>query len=328
MPANLPPPYFEAEKRYREGKTPEEKVDALEEMLTIMPKHKGTDKLRADLRRRIAKHKTDAQQKKGAAKREGSFNIDKEGAAQAVIIGAPNVGKSSIVASLTNAKPEVADFPHSTWNATPGMANFEGIQLQLIDTPPVPMEFTDPGLADLLRRTDLIVIVLDIHTDTLQHLEDTLSFLNTLRIFPSGMHVPSDLRKAPFIKKVLIAVNKIDDEAAEKDYRAFLELCELPIPSMPISILAGYNLNALLRKIYELCEKIRVFTKTPGKEPDRKLPFVLPRDSTLEDLAAEIHKDFVDKLRFAKVWGRKVFDGQMVQRDYVLNDGDVVEIHI
>jgi uncharacterized protein len=328
MPANLPPPYFEAEKRYREGKTPEEKVEALEEMLTIMPKHKGTDKLRADLRKRIAKHKSDAQPKKGVGKRESSFNIDKEGAAQAVLIGVPNVGKSSIVASLTNAKPEVADFPHSTWNATPGMAGFEGIQLQLIDTPPVPMEFTDPGLTDLLRRTDLIVVVLDIQTDTLQHLEDTLSFLNSLRIYPPGMPVPADLKKAPFIKKVLVAVNKIDDEAAEEDYRAFLELCELPIPSMPISILAGYNLNALLRRIYEICEIIRVYTKTPGKNPDRKSPFVLPRDSTLEDLAAEIHKDFVEKLKFAKVWGKKVFDGQMVQRDYVLSDGDVVEIHI
>jgi uncharacterized protein len=328
MPANLPPPYFEAEKRYREGKTPEDKIEALEEMLMIMPKHKGTDKLRADLRKRIAKHKSDAQQKKGGGKRESPFNIDKEGAAQAVLIGAPNVGKSSIVASLTNAKPEVADFPHSTWGPTPGMANFESIQLQLIDTPPVPMEFTDPGLADLLRRTDIIVIVLDIHADTLQHLEDTLSFLNSLRVFPPGMPIPADLKKAPFIKKVLIAVNKVDDEAAEEDYRAFLELCEMPIPALPISILSGYNLNTLLRKIYELCAIIRVYTKTPGKDPDLKSPFVLPKNSTLEDLASEIHKDFVAKLKFAKVWGKAVFDGQMVQRDYVLSDGDVVEIHI
>ena len=233
MPANLPPPYFEAEKRYREGKTPEEKLDALEEMLTIMPKHKGTDKLRADLRKRIAKVKSDAQQKKGVGKRESSFNIDKEGAAQAVIIGAPNVGKSSIVASLTNAKPEVADFPHSTWNATPGMANFEKVQLQLIDTPPVPMEFTDPGLTDLLRRTDLIVIVVDIHTDALHIWKMPCCFSNSLRIFPPGMPVPADLKKAPFIKKILLAVNKIDNEAAEEDYQAFVEFCGRPIPSMP-----------------------------------------------------------------------------------------------
>ncbi|MEM5789567.1 MAG: GTPase, partial [Syntrophobacteraceae bacterium] len=209
MPANLPPPYFEAEKRYREGRTPEEKIESLEEMLTIMPKHKGTDKLRADLRKRIAKHKSEAQQKKGAAKRETVYNIEKEGAAQAVIIGPPNAGKSSVVSALTNAKPEVADFPHSTWKPTPGMALFENIQFQLVDTPPVPTEFLDPGLTDLLRRTDIIVILLDIQADTLQQWEDTVSFLGSLRIYPEGLPVPGGLQKHPFIKRVLAVVNKV-----------------------------------------------------------------------------------------------------------------------
>ncbi|MHC1728518.1 MAG: GTPase [Syntrophobacteraceae bacterium] len=328
MPANLPPPYFEAEKRYREGRTPEEKIEALEEMLTIMPKHKGTDKLRADLRKRIAKHKSDAQQKKGAAKGVSLYNIEKEGAAQAILIGVPNVGKSSLVAALTNAKPEVADFPNSTWKPTPGMANFENIQFQLVDTPPVPQEFVDPGLTDLLRRTDIIVIVIDLHGDPLQHWDDTLSFLNGLRIFPAKVPIPADLKKAPFVKKILLAVNKVDNEKADEDYRVFLELCDIPVPSLPISVLAGYNLAEFLKKIYEIGGLIRVYTKTPGKEPDLKSPFVLHRESTLENLAEEIHKDFLTKLKFAKVWGKSVFDGQMVQRDYVLQDGDIVEIHI
>ncbi len=328
MPANLPPPYFEAEKRYRDGRTPEEKIEALEEMLTIMPKHKGTDKLRADLRKRIAKHKSEAQQKKGAGKRETTYNIDPEGAAQAILIGVPNVGKSSIVSALTNAKPEVADFPHSTWKPTPGMANFENIQFQLVDTPPVPPEIPDPGFTDLLRRTDIIVIVVDIHGDAPQHLEDALKFLGGLRIFPPGAPIPADLRKAPFVKKVLLAVNKVDDEAAEEDYRAFVDLCELQVPPIAISTRSGYNTLEFLKKIYEMAEVIRVYTKTPGKEPDRKSPFILPRDSTLEELAEEIHKDFVTKLKFAKVWGKSVFGGQMVQRDYVLQDGDIVELHI
>ena len=134
MPANLPPMYFEAEKRYREGKTPQEKVQALEEMLAIMPKHKGTDKLRADLRRKISKLKAQAQQKKGTATRGTAYSIDKEGASQVVVIGPPNSGKSSLVAALTNAEPEVAEFPHSTWKPTPGMVPYENIQFQLIDT--------------------------------------------------------------------------------------------------------------------------------------------------------------------------------------------------
>ena len=328
MPANLPPPYFEAEKRYREGKTSDEKIEALEEMLMIMPKHKGTDKLRADLRKRIAKHKSEVQQKKGSGKGVTAYSIEKEGAAQAIIVGVPNVGKSSIVAALTNAKPEVADFPHTTWKPTPGMANFENIQFQLIDTPPVPTEFIDPGLTDLLRRTDIIVAVIDIQADPLQQMEDTMVFLNGLRIYQPGALIPADLKKAPFIKNVLLSVNKVDDESAERDYRAFQELCELSLPSIPISILAGYNLSEFLRKIYEMAGVIRVYTKTPGKEPDLKTPFVLPKESTLEELAKEIHKDFVSRLKFAKVWGgRSVFDGQMVQRDYVLQDGNIVEIH-
>jgi hypothetical protein len=328
MPANLPPPYFEAEKRYREGKTPEEKIEALEEMLTIMPKHKGTDKLRADLRKRIAKHKSEDRQKKGSAKGVTAYSIDKEGAAQAIIVGVPNVGKSSIVAALTNAKPEVADFAHTTWKPTPGMACFENIQFQLIDTPPVPTEFIDPGFSDLLRRTDIIVGVLDIRGDPLQQTEDVLTFLRGLRIYPPGMPIDADLKKAPFIKQMLLAVNKVDDDSALEDYLVFQELCELRLPSVPISIRTGYNLLEFLRKIYEMAGIIRVYTKSPGKDPDLKSPFVLRQDSTLEELAEEIHKDFVSKLKFAKVWGKSVFDGQPVQRDYVLRDGDIVEIHI
>ncbi|MEN6438743.1 MAG: TGS domain-containing protein [Syntrophobacter sp.] len=328
MPANLPPPYFEAEKRYREGRTPEEKIEALEDMLTIMPKHKGTDKLRADLRRRIAKHKSDSRERKGAGKRESAYNIDKEGAAQAIVIGPPNTGKSSLVAVLTNARPEIADFPHSTWSPTPGMALFENIQFQLVDTPPVPTEFADPGFADLLRRTDIIVVLIDIQGDPLQHLEDTIVYLAGLRIFPSGVPIPPDLSKRPFVKKVLVAVNKVDDPSAEEDYRAFLELSEMPLAYIPVSVLHGWNLSAFLRKLYDIADVIRVYTKSPGKEPDLKSPFVLSARSTLEDLATEIHKDFVTKLKFAKVWGKEVFGGQMVQRDYVLKDGDVVEIHI
>lgn len=328
MPANLPPPYFEAEKRYREAKSASEKIDALEEMLTIMPKHKGTDKLRADLRRRIAKAKAQSQQKKGVSKRDTEYSIDKEGAAQVVLVGAPNVGKSSLVLSLTNAKPEVADFPHSTWKPTPGMVQYENIQFQLVDTPPVTKEFIDSWMADLLRRADILVIVVDLHADPLQQLEDTLSILRELRIFPAGTAIPEVSGKTPFIKHTLILSNKMDELSEEEDFEVFLELSETPLPALGVSASSGRNLPALPEKIYALSGVIRVYTKAPGKEPNLGEPFVLTKESTLEDLAAKIHKDFADKLKFAKVWGKAVYDGQMVQRDYVLQDGDIVEIRI
>ena len=266
--------------------------------------------------------------KKSSSKGVTAYNIEREGAAQIIIVGPPNVGKSSIVAALTNATPEVADFPHSTWKPMPGMADFENIQFQLIDTPPVPTEFTDPGMADLLRRTDIIAVVVDILGDPLQQMEDTMAFLNLLRIFPPDTPIAAELKKPPFVKKTLLVVNKVDDESNEDDYRAFLELCEPRLPSIPISVLGGYNLSGFLKKVYEMSDLIRVYTKSPGKEPDLNSPFVLRKETTLEDLAEQIHKDFVTRLKFAKVWGRFVFEGQMVQRDYILRDGDVVELHI
>ncbi len=327
MPANLPPMYFEAEKRFRGGKTPEEKIEALEEMLAIMPKHKGTDKLKADLRRKIAKLKDESQQKKGGVRQLSAYSIDKEGAAQIIIIGPPNTGKSSVVSALTNAHPEVADFPHSTWKPTPGMAPYENIQFQLIDTPPISREYTDPWMVDLLRRADMLIILLDLHADPLKQLEDTVCILKEWRIFPEGSPIPDNLNKPPFIKKILAAVNKMDTKKNEEDYEVFLELSDPRFPRLGISAALGKNLQALIGKVYELSGIIRVYTKAPGKDADLTSPFVLPKDSTLDDLASKIHKDFREKLKYAKVWGKGVYRGQMVQRDYVLQDGDIAELH-
>ncbi len=328
MPANLPPDYFEAEKRYREAKSPEAKVGALEEMLAIMPKHKGTDKLRADLRRRLSKHKDQSLKKKGASKYKTAYSIEREGAAQAVVIGAPNTGKSSLVAALTNAAPEVADYPHTTHKPVPGMALFEDIQFQLVDTPPLTREYVDPLMADLIRRADIVVVMIDLAADPLQQYEDMVAILEEFRIFPEGFPVPETLVKQPFIKRVLVLCNKMDDQEGEEDYETFLELTGMELPSLGVSLKTAKNLERFLAGIYALAGVIRVYTKSPGKEPDLKEPYVIPRESTLEQLACKIHKDFMEKLRYAKIWGGAVHGGQMVQRDYVMQDGDIVEIHL
>ena len=328
MPANLPPQYQEAEKRYREAKTPEAKVEALEEMLAIMPKHKGTDKLKAELRRRIARHKDQARTKKGGARKGTAFSIDREGAAQVAILGPPNSGKSSLVARLTNASPEVADFPHTTHVPLPGMALYENIQFQLLDTPPLVKEYVDPLMADLIRRADLVVLLLDIKADLIQHMEDLLEILGGYRIFPEGYAVPGDLRKPPFIKKTLVVVNKVDEEKDEEDYRTFLELTGTQLPSVGISILRERNLDQFMKGVFDLSGVIRVYTKAPGKPPDLDEPYILSRGSTVQTLAERIHKDFVRRLKTARIWGKAVRDGRMVQRDYVFEDGDVVELQL
>jgi uncharacterized protein len=328
MPANLTPIYMDAEKRYKEAKTTEEKIAALEEMLAVIPKHKGTDKLQADLKKRLSKHKEESHKKKGAAVQKSVFSIDKEGAAQVMIVGPPNTGKSSLVAGLTNASPEIAPFPHTTHKPTPGMALFENIHFQLVDTPPITGEYIDPSLADLLRRADILAIVIDLTDDPLGQYEEAMTQLETFRIYPEGAVVPEGVRKPQFFKKMIVLANKMDTEKEREDFDTFLELTGTTIPAMGVSVSSGTGLQDFLGKVFELARVIRVFSKNPGKEPDLEEPFVLPQNSTLEELAVRIHKDVARKMKFARIWGTSVHDGQMVQRDYVLQDNDIVEIHI
>jgi len=328
MPANLPPDYFEAEKRYREAKTSREKIACLEEMLTIMPKHKGTDKLRADLRKRISKLKDASQSKKGVSKRESAFNIDKEGAGQVVVVGPANVGKSAFVASLTNANPAVADFPLTTWKPTPGMMPVGNFQIQLVDTPPLNRDYVEPELLDLIRRADLILLMVDLQTDPVQQLEDTVALLDEHRIVPLRLKEQyADLRGLTLIPFLVLA-NKNDDENTQENYEIFRELLDDDWPMISISVTRGRNLDEMKQTLIHRLEIIRVYSKAPGKEADLSSPFVLKRGSTIEDFAGKVHKDFTNQLKIAKVWGAAVFDGQMVQRDHILQDGDIVELHI
>jgi len=328
MPANLPPDYFEAEKRYREARATAEKIACLEEMLTIMPKHKGTDKLRADLRRRISKLKIAGQSKKGVGKRESVYNIDKEGAGQVLVVGPANVGKSALVALMTNARPEVADFPHTTWKPMPGMMPVENIQIQLVDTPPLSREYVDPALMDLIRRAELILLVVDLQTDPVQQLEDTIALLAEHGIAPYRLKErydnPQRMKFIPF----LVMANKNDDAATEENYEIFRELLEDDWPMVTVSVAKCRNLEVFKQAVVERLEIIRVYSKSPGKEPDRSAPFTLKKGSTVADFAAKVHKDFVEKLKVAKIWGNSVFDGQLVHREHILQDGDVVELHI
>ena len=328
MPANLPPDYFEAEKRFRDAKTQSEKIACLEEMLTIMPKHKGTDKLRADLRRRISKLKDASQTKKGLGKKESAFRIDKEGAGQVMVLGPANVGKSALVATLTNATPEVADFPHTTWKPTPGMMPVDNIQIQLIDTPPLTSDYIEPDFIDLIRRADLILLLVDLQTDPVKELEDTVAILEQFRIIPFRFKDRFDGQRGINFIPFLVFANKNDDENSEENFEIFRELLAEDWPMVCGSVTSGRNLETLKRTLVDRLEIIRVYSKAPGKTADLHSPFTLKKGSTVADFAGKVHKDFVVKLKLAKLWGESVYDGQAVQRDHVLHDGDIVELHI
>jgi ribosome-interacting GTPase 1 len=328
LPANLPPAYFEAENRYREAKTPAEGIAALEEMLAIMPKHKGTDKLKADLRRRISKLKSKQQAKKKLGRRDRGYKIDKEGVGQVVLIGAPNVGKSSLVAALTNADPKVAEFPHSTWKPTPGMMYFEDIQIQLIDTPPLSRDHTEPWLFDIIRRSDMLLVVVDVQTDPLQQLEDTILFLEEHRIAPLKLSDLHEDKTGWAFLPILVVANKNDDHLIDENFEIFKSLLKDDWPLVNVSAKTSNNFDTLKQTLFNRLEIVRVYTKTPGKEPDLGTPFVLKKGSKIEDLAAKIHKDILEKFKYARVWGKNVYDGQMVQRDHILQDGDIVEVRV
>ena len=190
-------------------------------MLAIIPKHKGTDKLRADLRKRVSKTRSAAQAKKSLSKHESVFHINKEGAGQVVIVGAANVGKSALLATVTNAAPEVADFPHTTWKPTPGMMPVENIQVQLIDTPPLSKDYIEPEMMDLIRRCDLVLLMVNLQTDPLRHLEETVALLEEQHIVPLRLkHRYSDRRGISLIPFLVLA-NKNDDESTDENLDIF-----------------------------------------------------------------------------------------------------------
>jgi ribosome-interacting GTPase 1 len=326
MPTNLPPDYYDVEKQYRAAKTPAEKIGYLEEMLSIVPKHKGTDHLRADLRKKLSKLKTSPGAKKGVSRRDASFRIDREGAGQVVILGPANVGKSALVAALTNATPEVSPSPYTTWKPTPGMMPVENIQVQLVDTPPLDREFVEPVLVDMIRRSDLILLVVDLSTDPIQQLEDTINVLVEQGIIPEHMQGEFAEDRRLVFKPLVVLANKNDDSSTDENFDIFRELCQNECTALPVSAATGRNLDEFKSLIYRRLEILRVYTRAPGNDPDYNAPFVLKKGDTVEDLAGKIHQDFVEELKSARVWGETVYDGQMVGRDYVLQDGDVVEL--
>ena len=328
MPANLPPQYFEAEKIFREAKDPAEKIVALEDMLAIMPKHKGTDHLKGDLRKRIAKLTQTVDRKSGAQR--ASMVPPKEGAAQVVIVGLPNAGKSQLVASITKATPTVADYPFTTQNAVPGMIEFENIKIQLVDMPPMVSGSIPFWIPPTLRRADVLLIMVDLSGAPLDQLVDISMQLEEMRI-GIGEEKPEEEPGWTW-KKAIIVGNKLDiaeeNGTAGADLQALRDEYKGLVSVLGISAKNGTGLEDLRLKVFEVLDIIRVYTKTPGQKPDLNDPIILKRGSTLADAAEDVHKDFLAKLKFARLWGSGKHDGVMVKRDHVLEDGDIIELHM
>jgi uncharacterized protein len=323
MPANLTPQYLEADRKFKAATSLQDKLTALEEMLATIPKHKGTERMQGDLKRRIAKLRDQMQrQKKSGGRGKPFYHVEREGAGQVVLVGPPNAGKSALLRALTNAQPEIADYPFTTRAPLPGMMVYENVQVQLVDLPPITPDVTEGWLYGIIRTADAAALVVDLATD------DVLSQTEQVQALPDQAKLALvGTPTAPHHKCALVVANKLDASGAPERLALMRDFFRDTLPLHAVSAAHGTGLETLRRALFELLGVVRVYSKPPGRKVDTSTPFILKRGSTVMEAAQAIHKDFVARLKFARLWGKDEYQGQMVGRDHVLEDGDVIELH-
>jgi len=324
MPANLTPEYLKAEQKFKEATTPEERLEALREMLALIPKHKGTEKMQADIKKRISKVSKEIQQAKG--KKKGiSYIIKKEGAGQVSLVGLPNSGKSQLLSALTNANPIISEIPISTKKPYPGMMDYENIQIQIIDLPPINSFYRQPWVYEIIKKSNLLLLIIDTsRDDMIEQIDFLIEDLKKSKIIIKR----TDEENSLFFKKSIMVANKIDTPSSQDYLPILYEFYDKDFLIIPVSALEKKNINSLKSTIFENLDIIRVYAKPPRREADLSQPFIFAKGSTVSHMAEAIHKDFKEKMKYARVWGKVNYNGQRVSKDYVMNDGDIIEIHI
>ena len=339
MPANLSPEYKAAEAAYRKAREPRERLECLREMLRAIPKHKGTERLQADIKSRIKELSDELDTaRRGGGHGGPAVVIRPEGAAQIALLGPPNTGKSLLHARLTGSGAHDAPYPFTTQFPQPGMMPFEDIFFQLVDLPAIASEHPIPWLQAALQSADATLLVVDLGDPAcVERVEDVHASLRAKRVTLTerwDLHsiAPEDAADDadPFAVRLptLLVANKADRiENVDAELEAFREVSGLRYPALAVSAATGQGLAEVGAALFRHLGIVRVYTKAPGHAPDRTRPFTVRRGQTVRDVARLVHKDVERSLRYARVWGHSGFDGQQVGAEHALADRDVVELH-
>jgi hypothetical protein len=391
MPTNLPP---EAKDKWAEveaAKRPEEKLQKMKEFLSTVPQHKGTLKLRGEIKKKMAIIRRDLEEKKrkGTGKSSGGpkLFVEKEGAAQLALLGMTNVGKSCLMRAVTKANVIVSATPYTTREPSPGIMDYADVQFQVVETPAV-MEGSGDGRAwgpvtlGVARNADGVILMVDLSRDPVGQLELILAELEKSRVLvsrPSGRvdidrrHAGTALRiilvgklidcsisdvenllrsyrisdaivkisgnvtlddvedaifETTTYKPALVVGNKLDLPGSEANLRVLKKFINGKLPIVAMSCEHKIGVDELGRALFESLGVIRVYTKQPGSHEPTGRPFVLKHGATVNDLAKNIHKEFVQNFLFAMVWAKRLpFSPKKVGLGFALEDGDIVEIH-
>jgi ribosome-interacting GTPase 1 len=293
-----------------------------------------------DIKRRIKELSEELERpKKGGAHGGPPLVIQPQGAAQIALLGPPNTGKSSLHARLTGSSAQAAPYAFTTQYPEPGMMPYEDIHFQLVDLPAVSPEHPVSWLAGTLQTADGCLLVVDLGDPAcVERMEALVAILREKRVTLTDHWVgeresareAAEVDEDPFALRLptVLLANRADLLAdVDTELRAFLELTGIRYPAFAVSATTGWNLGEIGSLLFRQLRIVRVYTKVPGRPPDRNRPFTLRSGQTVEDVARFVHKDLARSLKYARLWGKSGFDGQHVGREHPLADGDVVELH-
>jgi len=339
MPTNVTPDYKKAEQAFRQAREPRERLECLREMMRTIPKHKGTEHLQADIKSRIKQLSEELSAPRKGGRRSGpSHVVRSDGAAQISLIGPPNAGKSSLHARLTGSRTEVGPYPFTTHLPVPGMLPHGDIHFQLVDLPPISAEFMEPWLLATMQPADGVLLVIDVNDpECVDQIPALMGKLAEKKIFLRaqwpGLPLETGSTSAsddPFRLDLptLLVANKCDLDPDPEEAAILEELLGLRFPALTVSATSGEGLEQLAPFLFQALEIVRVYTKSPGKPADSEKPFTVRRGDTVLDVARLVHRDIARDLKFARIWGKNVFDGQQTGPDHPVEDGDIVELHL